>query len=163
MTHSPTIKILALTVLIILCGVFPQSAPAQQAGSFNQSVPYQQAVPSFLDEVTNAIKNLVDPNVIGPWIDQMIARFSEFLDDFKQAVIEFQNTALNSIESGLDKLKSVNQKWTDLINSFPGLSQFTQAVEPSVNKLVQGLPKPRSPQAGDVPLQNLVGTPTEPT
>lgn len=151
---KPLLKQFLITsfAFIFFLSLFQGISAAQSSGP---DVPFQQAVPSFLDEIIKAVKDFVNADAIGPWIDRTTAVFSDFLDDIKLVFIEFQTTVLDAGDNVFHNLAEITQKAENFFQELSGLNQLTQAVQPFLEKVLQSFPSLRPGRVDDVPLQNF--------
>lgn len=127
-----------------------------EADLFTKDIPYQQAVPAFIEAVSQEVQPVKDEQelaAIGQWEEQTRFRIQEFLDDLIQASMDVETLPPDEVSA---RYEDVADKWLGVIYSFPDIYEVLPGVQPLVEQLFSGLPQLRSHRWGrDVPLQNL--------
>jgi hypothetical protein len=127
-----------------------------EAGPFTKDIPYDQAVPAFLEAVTlevQAVKDEQELAAIGQWEEQTRSRIQEFLDDLIQVSIDIENLPPDEVSA---RYEDVADKWLGVIYTFPDIGEVLPGIQPLVEQLFSGLPQIRAHRWGqDAPLQNL--------
>ena len=143
-------------VLFVVLSAGLVSVPRCAADPFTKDVPYDQAVPAFLESVTQEVRAVKDDQelaAIGQWESQTRGRIQEFLDDLIRVSIDTEHL---SPEEVIAEYQAVEDKWTNVIYTFPDIDEVLPGVRPLVEQLFSGLPRLREHRSGqDVPLQNL--------
>ncbi|HOY10450.1 MAG TPA: hypothetical protein PLB05_10315 [Candidatus Omnitrophota bacterium] len=127
-----------------------------EADLFTKDIPYQQAVPAFIEAVSQEVQLVKDEQelaAIGQWEEQTRSRIQEFLDDLIQASMDVETLPPDEVSA---RYEDVADKWLGVIYSFPDIYEVLPGVQPLVEQLFSGLPQLRSHRWGrDAPLQNL--------
>jgi len=130
--------------------------PRCEAGPFSEDVPYDQAVPAFLEAVVQEVQAVKDEEelaVIGQWEEQTRLRIQEFLDDLIQVSIDLETLPPEEVSA---RYGNVAHKWFEVIYTFPYINEVLPGVQPLVEHLFSGLPQLRAHRWGrDAPFQNL--------
>ena len=123
--------------------------------AYTHDVPYQVAVPDFIDAVTNAtagVKDQDELDAIAQWEEDARARLPEFLNDL--IFIAQQLEANGSEEFVVQKYTEFADKWNAIAQSYPGLAELEPVIGPILDQLVSGLPVLQSTTEGN-PAGNL--------
>lgn len=145
------VRFFAATLIILFS--LPYRAQAQTTDSFSPDVPYQEAVPAFLNAVTRAVEDVENKDDIARWADDTKSRLPEFLDDLIGVSSDFSHQPLGQFDS--HTLDAFLSKWQTVITDCPECQALAPLVEPLVTTLFEDIPRLRRTRAGDVPFQNL--------
>jgi hypothetical protein len=121
------------------------SIPAS-AQDYGIDVPYQRAVPAFINAVTNAVKDVPNKEEIAGWNDDIRERLPEFLDDAVKAMAAQVDKPLEELD--IQEIEDFVAKWQGVLATCPNCVDLAPLVEPLVEELLRGLPPPPK---GDVP------------
>lgn len=133
--------------------VFTPPAQTQQNNSgYSWDVNYQQAVPAFLNAVTNSVANVSNKAEIANWADGIKARISEFLNDWIDASRFVSQQSWGNYN--IDPIVQVDEKWQQILSTCPQCSALAPLVEPIIAEATRGLPQVREPLPTDTPFQN---------
>lgn len=124
-----------------------------QNSEFTPDVPYQEAVPSFLERIQTAVQDIVDVAAVRQWFEETGARFNEFASDFIDGVKEWAQAPLGSF--GIGKIKDSTDKWNTVANNLPGLEDMRPVITPLLNEAVKDLPELEPVNNTGVPSGNI--------
>lgn len=125
------------------------------ASDFGVDVPCQDAVPVFLNAVTEATAGAMTESElrgVERWESDTRGGFPGFLDDW---IGVMAGSETGSAQEIFGDYSTVNQKWQAVIDSFPGSSELFAVLDPLWVELFLGVPGLRPARPDDVPLQNL--------
>ena len=143
--------IISIIVTVALIGASSIGA----AAPFDKGTPYQQAVPNFLDAVTNATSGVKDPielNEINTWAQDSRNDLPEFLNDLLD--IAKQLEAQGTPEFVFEKYSAFADKWSTISQTYPGLNELDPIISPIIDQLFAGLPTLQAPSS-DNPLSGF--------
>jgi hypothetical protein len=121
--------------------------------AYTIDVPYQQAVPDFLEAITEAaagVKDEVELEEIWQWHEETQARFPEFLEDLIEIARQLEDNGNEQFI--VEKYQAFADKWNTISQLYPGLSELEPVLEPIIDQLLTGLPTLQS-----TPPENPVG------
>ena len=141
-------------IACLLSGVF---AIKHAEAAFTIDVPYQMAVPDFLEAITEATESVKDEEElqdIAQWENEQRGRLPEFLQDLIE--IAKQLEANGNEEFIFSEYQAFADKWNEISKSYPGLSELEPVLGPIIDQLLSGLPA-----LGPTPSENPVGNLSE--
>ncbi len=145
-------------IIVFFSLIFPSHLLAQPADSpfdFSNTVNYQDAVPVFLDELTQDAASIENGEEILQWHDQTAPRLPELLTDLTEAAKNFQQQSL--FENDLSQFVILAEKWKGVIDQYPGLQQMEALISPVLEKLINELPHVELSTTSGPPFADLVG------
>ena len=145
-------KILGLTL-----SLFFFLAAAAGAQSFDKDTPYEDAVPAFIDAITDATASVKDQGElesIAQWETDARSRLPEFLNDL--VLIAQQLESQGSYEFIIDEYTAFAMKWNQIAAEYPGLNELDALISPLIDQLLAGLPTLQAPPS-DNPMSGLAG------
>ena len=113
--------------------------------AFTSDVPYQQAVPDFLEAITEATTSVKDEGEleeIAEWAEETRARLPEFLEDLIEIAQQLEENG--NYEFIIEEYQAFADKWNSISQSYPGLSELEPVLGPIIDQLLSGLPKLKS-------------------
>ena len=119
---------LILVPMINLCPL-----PDLAAQEYNKDVPYQQAVPAFWEDVTTLVEEELTPEelaAVEDWEAQTRQWIRLFLADWISVTRRAVTASGGEIFADYE---AVNQKWVQLIATFPGMD----GLEPGINEILE--------------------------
>ena len=142
---------------IVLMVIFTAMARKDCAwAAFSSNVSYQEAVPEFLEAITDAAREVKDDQEledIAQWEEESRERLPEFLNDLIEIARQLEE--YGSPEFTNENYQAFADKWNDIAAAYPGLGELEEALSPIVDQLLAGLPALRPPY-GENPVQNLI-------
>ena len=123
--------------------------------AFTSDVPYQQAVPDFLEAITEATTSVKDEGEleeIAEWAEETRARLPEFLEDLIEIARQLEENG--NEEFIIEEYQAFADKWNSISQSYPGLSELEPVLGPIIDQLLSGLPKLKS-NTSENPVGNL--------
>jgi len=125
--------------------------------AYTIDVPYQMAVPDFLEAITEATENVKDEGEleeIAQWEAEARGRLPEFLEDLIEIARQLEESG--NEEFIVKKYQAFADKWNDISRSYPGLSELEPVLGPIIDQLLSGLPTLGPTPPENNPVGNLV-------
>ena len=109
--------------------------------AFTIDVPYQMAVPDFLEAITEATESVKDAEEledITQWENNARERLPEFLEDLIEIARQLEEKG--NEEFIFEEYQAFADKWNDISKTYPGLSELEPVLGPIIDQLLNGLP-----------------------
>lgn len=142
-----------ISILLILL-LFSSTQFAQ--ANFTVDVPYQQAVPSFLDEINLVTgQNLSEDEImdIEIWEQGIRSKINDFLLELTTVVADYEVHGSN--EKLFADLEAFRLKWYTIVNSIPHFDKLQPFIAPIMDKAFEGIVKVEKSKKGEPPLAGL--------
>lgn len=121
--------------------------------AYTIDVPYQMAVPDFLEAITDATESVKDAEEledIAQWENNERGRLPEFLEDLLEIAKQLEENG--NEEFIFEEYQAFADKWNVISQTYPGLSELEPVLGPIIDQLLSGLPT-----LGPTPSENPVG------
>lgn len=146
-----------LVGFLFFAGVAPAMVDVKAAeAAFTQDVPYQDAVPGFLEAISDAVRDVKDDGEleeIARWEEETRGRLPEFLGDLIDIAQQLEENS--GEEFVVERYEAFAAKWQGIVDAYPGLSELEAVLSPLLEQLLAGLPA-LPPARGQNPVQNLL-------
>lgn len=139
----------------VVCSLNGAFAVERAEAAFTIDVPYQQAVPDFLEAITEATENVKDEGEledVAQWEEEARGRLPEFLEDLIKIAQQLEEDG--NEEFIVEEYQAFADKWNVISQSYPGLSELQSVLGPIVDQLLSGLPTLK-PTPSENPVGNL--------
>jgi len=145
------------------CCLIATPALSQDVPPYNWQYPYQQAVPTYIDALIEATKDLPNRDEIRQWAQDTSKRLPEFLNDMiavcaviEQQEIDWTATDGNAVwEYQIAPVKAFDEKWLAVFQTCPDCEDIFPLIKPVVDGLFAEFPPLPPQQPNELPQQYL--------